>query len=198
MVAFYGRMMETGLGRQDSPTLWLGVNPRGHVCQLYGGEDELLDTLTGFVGGGLWTGEGVVVIATRRHTTALEARLRESGLDLAHFRSDDRFVSLSAEQTLDRISIDGMPTWERLEAVADEAMARAGRGGRKVRAYGEMVNVLWLDGRYQAAIHLEGLWNRYLAARDVPLLCAYASSGFHAAGPEAVRAVERAHTVFVS
>jgi hypothetical protein len=45
--------------------------------------------------------------------------------------------------------------------------------GRGVRAYGEMVDLLWNSGASAAAIRLENLWNELLEAREFNLLCAY-------------------------
>jgi hypothetical protein len=42
-----------------------------------------------------------------------------------------------------------------------------------VRAYGEMVDLLWKDGKAEAAIALEELWNELAAKYQFSLLCAY-------------------------
>jgi hypothetical protein len=43
--------------------------PCGHLVQFYADHNRLLDTLEGFISAGLCSGEGVVVIATRRTCT---------------------------------------------------------------------------------------------------------------------------------
>jgi PAS domain S-box-containing protein len=62
-------------------------------------------------------------------------------------------------------------------------MARV-TGGRPacVRAFGEMVDLLWRDGRRRAAIELEHLWNEASAIHSFSLLCAYAISSFDEKG----------------
>jgi hypothetical protein len=47
-----------------------------------------------------------------------------------------------------------------------------------VRAYGEMVDVLWKDGREDAAIQLELLWNSLAGRYGFALLCGYAMGNF--------------------
>jgi hypothetical protein len=42
-----------------------------------------------------------------------------------------------------------------------------------VRAYGEMVDVLWQGGRRDAAIRLEEFWNNLAQLQTFSLLCAY-------------------------
>ena len=60
--------------------------PCEHLVQIYQEDDAFLDSLEGFVAGGLRSGDGVVVIATPSHTAALEDRLRAQGIDLATWR----------------------------------------------------------------------------------------------------------------
>ena len=50
---------------------------------------------------------------------------------------------------------------------------QAGTGGRPVRAYGEMVALLWDDGLVNAAIQLEAMWNELGQAHPFSLLCGY-------------------------
>ena len=54
--------------------------------------------------------------------------------------------------------------------------------GRKdcvIRAYGEMVDVLWKDGKEAAAIRLEMLWNQLANTRKFSLLCGYSMGSFY-------------------
>ena len=189
------------LSRTPSPLanfLWNPQGPGGHACQIYSSESQLIDTLTGYVGGALWNGDAVVVVATQAHTDALEARLRESGLDLGFLRASNRYVSISAQAMLARISLDGIPDEDLFADAVGQALQRAGAPARRVRIFGEMVALLWERARYADALRLEEIWNRYLAGRAVPLLCAYPRHDFNAAPRELSAAVERAHATFVA
>jgi hypothetical protein len=54
------------------------------------------------------------------------------------------------------------------------------RGDRVlIRAYGEMVDVLWKAERADAAIRLEMLWNKLAARHGFALLCGYAMGNFY-------------------
>src|SRR5688500_7796691 len=88
-------------------SFWREMRNGDHVCQVYESESGFLDSLTGFIGHGLWNGEAAVLIATAAHAAGLEERLRASGLDLAHLRADDRFITLSPEMTLAQFMVDG-------------------------------------------------------------------------------------------
>ena len=48
-----------------------------------------------------------------------------------------------------------------------------------LRAYGEMVDLLWRDGHSQAAIELEVLWNKLALSLDFALLCGYSMGSFY-------------------
>jgi hypothetical protein len=48
-----------------------------------------------------------------------------------------------------------------------------------VRAYGEMVDLLWQDGNAEGAIRLEILWNQLASAYEFSLLCGYAVGHFY-------------------
>jgi hypothetical protein len=54
-----------------------------------------------------------------------------------------------------------------------------GRGRTIVRAYGEMVDVLWKRGRSEAAIKVEILWNKLADKYSFALLCGYAMGNFY-------------------
>ena len=47
----------------------LGREKSGHVVQLYSDDAFLLEILTGFIGGALSAGDGVLVVATREDVT---------------------------------------------------------------------------------------------------------------------------------
>ena len=88
--------------------------------------------------------------------------------------------------------IGGQPDWFRFEAVVKAAMRRVlpakQEGG--LRAYGEMVGVLWSAKQFDPAIRLEQLWNRLLEQSSFSLYCAYAidlfGREFHVANLDSV------------
>jgi DcmR-like sensory protein len=146
-----------------------------HVVQLYGKDDSLLTQNVGrYLGEGLRRGDGILVIATPEHRSSLVRRLRE---DAGYSRAvlEGRLVFLDAEATLGRFLVNGWPDLDLFRNVVREAVHgvrnRAVHSG--VRAYGEMVGLLWSSGEHAAAIRLEELWNDLLKASDVSLLCAY-------------------------
>jgi hypothetical protein len=53
------------------------------------------------------------------------------------------------------------------------------RSQTQIRAYGEMVDVLWKDGYPEAAIRLEILWNQLANQCGFALLCGYSMGNFY-------------------
>ncbi len=53
------------------------------------------------------------------------------------------------------------------------------RDGRRVRAFGEMVAVLWDQGQNAATVRLEHLWHKLCPEeKDFSLFCTYPKAGF--------------------
>jgi MEDS: MEthanogen/methylotroph, DcmR Sensory domain len=155
-----------------------------HIAQFYENDTALIDTLTGFVGGGLKAGESTIIIATPGHLRSLEQRLVDSEVDLVSAILDDRYFALDAEATLASFMVDGGPDEQRFNLLLTQLLERATVKDRRVRAFGEMVALLWARGETEATVRLEQLWQRACKSRSLSLFCAYPKSGC-ARGPRA-------------
>jgi hypothetical protein len=146
-----------------------------HAVQFYDDERVLAKNVSHYLGDGLRCGERVVVIATPGHREGFTQELQEQGFDPAGAMREGRLLLLDAGETLSGFMIDGQPDPERFEnsvgALIRKLNGQAGDAG--LRAYGEMVDVLWNAGHSAAAMRLEQLWNDLLAVNRFSLLCAY-------------------------
>jgi PAS domain S-box-containing protein len=142
----------------------------------------LLEAVSRFVGAGLGAGDSVIAIATDPHLRALEQQLASRGFDLATPRAAGRYVTLDAAATLARITVAGQPDAEHFAREVGGLIRRAAAGGAPVRVFGEMVSLLCADGKPDAALRLEELWNELRAGLHFSLLCAY-PLGFFAREP---------------
>ncbi|MBF6590924.1 MAG: MEDS domain-containing protein [Ktedonobacterales bacterium] len=151
-----------------------------HFVQFYESDDFLITSLADYVRAGLEAGDACVVIATPAHRESLEQRLLADGLDLAAARTRGAYLPRDASATLAKILRGDMPAPERFASVVSGVLARAAKGGRRIRVFGEMVALLWAEGNQTAAIHLEALWNELQATTPQPfvLFCGYAMHGF--------------------
>jgi hypothetical protein len=152
------------------------AEPPEHLVQLYGEDDQLLvSNVVGYLLEGLKRGDGLLVIATPSHREAIVRQLGEEDAGTAAAVGGGRLVLLDASETLDRFMVDGEPDWARFEetvgGLCDVLQARV--GDRGLRAFGEMVGLLWMKGLHSAAIRLEEYWNRLLEDHAFCLYCAY-------------------------
>jgi hypothetical protein len=144
-----------------------------HIAQLYRDRAFLTEALSHFVGLGLAQGEGVVVIARPEHWDDCEQRLKAQGLALQEALGRGQLAVLDAGQTLSKFMVDGMPDWKGFQDVVGSVINQARRRYAKVRAFGEMVDVLWRRGDCMASMRLEELWNHLVKVQDLSLCCAY-------------------------
>jgi DcmR-like sensory protein len=157
------------------------AEPGSHVVQLYGEDEQLLlRNVSDFAAEGLRRGEGVIIIATPDHADAIVGRLREEGSDTVGAIGHGRLRFLDAAATLARFLVDGQPDWNLFQDVIGAAVqsARASVGGGGVRAFGEMVGLLWNEGKEAEAVRLEEFWNRLIEVEKLSLYCAYAIDAF--------------------
>jgi hypothetical protein len=101
---------------------------------------------------------------------------------------------MGAEDALERFMEDGRPSPARFHALLAQLLQRARGDGRPVRAFGEMVVVLWRKGQRDAALQLEQLWDQACARGALTLLCAYPLAGFGRDDGDALASVRACHT----
>lgn len=153
----------------------LGASGRGHEVHFYEESGFLVRRVADFLAPGIVAGEAVVMIATPKHTDLIEAELRGRGADVDQARAAGTFVTLDAVETMKQFMNGDQPDQRRFIGV----VATAIEGARKqasvpiVRAFGEMVAVLWAQNRPQAALALEDLWNDLIGHHPLALLCGY-------------------------
>lgn len=157
---------------------WSEIPPCEHLVQIYETEGVWLDSLEGFVRGGIRSGDGVIVIATSAHLKALEERLLTTDVELGHPSCKDQYIALDAEETLSKFIVNGWPNEELFMRVVTDLITRAKSNGRRVRAFGEMVAVLWARGDCAATVQLEHLWHKVCQTEGLSLFCAYPRIGF--------------------
>ncbi|MFL5588422.1 MAG: PAS domain S-box protein [Ktedonobacteraceae bacterium] len=157
---------------------WSEMSTSEHFVQFYESEVFLLDSLSGFIDTGLSAGDACIVIATKAHRERLEERLKAKGLDLIVAQTRDEYIALDAVETLSKFMVDGLPEPQRFLEIIGSIIRQAGEGRLRVRAFGEMVALLWEEGNQAGAIHLEELWNDLARTHSFSLFCAYPMHGF--------------------
>jgi len=145
-----------------------------HFAQLHRDAEALTDAVTLYVQTGLRRGNSVVVIASPVHTDLFFTQLRADDLDPGPFLKSGQLELHDAELTLRKFMRNDMPDWEdfhRAMAAIFERVRAFGRG--TTRVYVEMVNLLWQEGKQDAAIRLEEYWNELARLYPFSLFCGF-------------------------
>jgi len=167
-----------------------------HDVQFYENEDFLYSAVGSFLADGVRAGQPLIVIATASHRRAFADRLRSVGLDIDLLMHGRDVVWLDARETLDAFMEGPTPNRALFNATVGSVLDKlmAGRKYVVVRAYGEMVDLLWKDGNIEGAIALEELWNDLAVKYSFSLLCAYAmDSSFKEADTHGFKQICRQH-----
>jgi len=178
------------------------ANSSAHTVQFYEDDSFLIDGLARFIGSPLLAGSSALVIATKTHRDSLFEHLHSRGFDPASAIRQGRFLALDASETLAKFMIDGLPDTTRFTALMDSLLTQlqfaANGNHRPIAAFGEMVALLWAEGKQYAALQLEQLWNHLAGTHSFHLHCAYPISLFAShADAELITAVcgEHSHVI---
>jgi MEDS: MEthanogen/methylotroph, DcmR Sensory domain len=159
-----------------------GLRTGDHVVQFYRDGEELAAQAGGYLAEGIRDGGVAVVIATSAHRLAFEDRMADAGVDLMAAAARGDYVALDAEETLARLVAGGRVDPGCFEQVIASLIGEATGTGRPVRAYGELVALLWDAGLVAAAVELEELWTVLGRRYPFALWCGYRTEQMTAAG----------------
>jgi hypothetical protein len=135
-----------------------------HMVHLWQDPQFLADAVAEYVLSGVRAGEAAIVIASAGNRSLFAAR----GL-----AGSPALRILDAEETLARFMVGGQPQWNAFHEAIGGLIAELRLQYPGVRAYGEMVDVLWQRGEREAAECLEEYWNELGRLQTFSLLCAY-------------------------
>lgn len=153
-----------------------------HAVQFYGDEESLFTTVAEFLSHGFVDGHTAIIIGTPDHCVAILDQLRGRLIDVDKAQKTGSLIVLDAQKTLDLFMVRGMPDPQRFNESVGKLIGEVLEDREDkvlIRAYGEMVDVLWKQGMPDAAIRLEMLWNRLAQRHGFALLCGYAMGNFY-------------------
>jgi DNA-binding NarL/FixJ family response regulator len=158
------------------------VVARHHEVGFYSDDRSLLDALTQFIGAALKVGNAAIVIATESHRNRLLISLQKYGLNVVAAVEQGKYIAVDAAGALSTVMVEGKLDPIRFFAVFDDLIgkaAEAARGGQsRVAIFGECVQLLWAEGKAEAAIQMEQLGNQLAKRYDVDILCGYSLTSF--------------------
>jgi len=146
---------------------------RQHALHLYEEDTMLATTAASFLEPAFSNEQAVIAIATRPHLAAIEQRFRTSGHDVDGARRTGRYVALDAEKLLPKLMHNGLPSKRAFDSIVAGPVGALAAEYGQVRAFGEVVNLLWREGKRTAALKLEDLWNELLRYQPLSVICGY-------------------------
>jgi len=149
-----------------------------HIVQVYTDSAFLVEGVAAYVGTGVKQNEAAILITRPEHRALFEAELVRRGFDVASLIARGQLKLFDAADTLGKFMRGGLPDWAAFHEVIGGVIAEARLQYPTVRAYGEMVDILWHEGKQDAAIRLEEFWNDLISLQTFSLFCAYRMDNF--------------------
>jgi DNA-binding NarL/FixJ family response regulator len=154
-----------------------------HEVQFYSDDALLLEAFARFIAVALKSGRAAIVVITEPHRDGLVSRLKAQGIDVDASTQQGTYIQLDINKTFSSFMVDDMPDSARFFPVAGALIEAAAKAARQphhgVVVCGEGTSVLWAEGKADAAIRVEQLWDEVGKAFGVDILCGYALSSFH-------------------
>lgn len=146
-----------------------------HDVQFYQTDDFLYSSVADYLSTGVRLGQPIVVIATAAHSKGYREAMRARGANPDELTEGRDAVWLDARQTLAAFMEGGQANAELFDLTVGRIFESLRRNRRYVmiRAHGEMVDLLWREGKADAALAVEQLWNELATRHSFSLLCTY-------------------------
>ncbi len=181
---------------KKTEVFWGELDPCEHLIQIYEDDDVFLDTLEAFVSAGILANEVTIVIVTSSHLNGLETRLLLRGINTIAAQDVDLYIPIDANKALAEFMIYGSPDEVFFDRFISGLIERG--KGRRIRAFSEMIALLWGQGFKSATIKLEELWNSYSNTDALSLFCAYPKKGFAQDAKTSIENICKQHSVVLA
>jgi len=169
---------------EAAPTVPPGTGEitRTHAVRFYSDDESFLAGFSRFIEAALLDGRAVIVAATGEHQSSLLSKLHEDGVNLSAAIDQGRYLTLDVSKTLATFMVNGLPDPVRFDKITDEVLSLAANASKakppRVAVCGECAPTLWAQGKADAAIQLEHLWDEIARTHDLDVLCGYVLTDF--------------------
>jgi CheY-like chemotaxis protein len=154
-----------------------------HEVQFYSDDALLLDTFARFIAVALKSGRAAIVVITESHRDGLVSRLKVQGIDVDSITRQGTYIQLDVNKTLSTFMVNDMPDSTRFFPFVGSLIEAAAKAARQLHhgvvACGECSPFLLADGKAEAAIRVEQLWDEVGKTFGMDILCGYALTNFH-------------------
>ncbi len=174
-----------------SPGLVDEKGVRKHEVQFHPDDASFVAGFTRFIETALLEGKAVIVIATPSHQKGLLQKLREDGVNIAAAIQEGRYLPSDVAETLATFMVNGRLDPVLFQQVTDDLIAAAAKVVKGdtslIAACGECSPALLDQGKVDAAIQLEHLWDEISRTCGIDILCGYDVKDFQSEQKNHVR-----------
>jgi len=153
-----------------------------HEVAFYGDDESFLIRCTRFIGAALANGDAVIATLTSSHRNSLGQKLESEGYDIAAAMEQGRYVALEPSEMLSTFLVNDQPDAARFIKAAGDLIAAALKAATgkhpRVAVCGECPALLHAEGKAEAAVEMERLWNVLASMYKVDSLCGYPIESF--------------------
>lgn len=159
----------------DWKHLLANPGPDGHIVQLYQDGDFYGEAISHFAAEGLIRGESIILVATGLNWLNISPRLESKGFRIPELFERGQLTLLDASDTLPKFMAGGAPDGKIFKPLAQDTIRRARRGGKypRVRWWGEMVNVLYVEGNGKGSYRLEEFFGEVAHEETTAVFCSF-------------------------
>lgn len=144
-----------------------------HTVQICPNEGSQVDLVTRYIKDGLLNGEAVIVIAKPALRKILKSKMDAFSFDGQVLKDRDQIKFFDAGFLLSNLRSNDLLEEEAFQEFLATPISHAQLSYRKVRAFSELVDILWKQGQHDMAIQLESFWNDLSPAQEFSLLSTY-------------------------
>jgi DNA-binding NarL/FixJ family response regulator len=170
-----------------------------HEAGFYADEGSLLSAWTQAAQTALGAGHSVIIVTIDSRRCAMHQRLQTRGVDLDGAIRERRYVALDPSDMLSQFMVDDWPDDLLFQQAVGPILVDALRASTSRRpgvlVCGECAPTLLTEGKDDAAVRVEQLWDTFAQAHAVDTLCAYlVESPVHEKQETVFRRINAVHT----
>jgi DNA-binding NarL/FixJ family response regulator len=181
---------------------WTPSRAARHEIGFYADESLLAAGYTRFAQAALDAGKALILCADQSRGDAVHCGLQAAGIDVALADRQRRVFRIGVDDAFSTFIIDGSVREDRFWEAATSLVARAAGAARcappGVAVCGDGTATLLREGKVDAAIQLERLWNEVASTFNVDVFCPYLTTDIQRhQDPAVMHRLCREHTAVV-
>lgn len=123
-------------------------------------------------------GEGMIVMARSENMDVIKQALTEYNVSVEEVISNGQLRIIDAEGALATFMQEELPDQEKFKLVIGGLFEKMSSLFPNICAYGEMTGILWDEGKIDATVRIERLWDDLSSVYQFNLMCGYSLHSF--------------------